>query len=356
MRFHFALFPLSALLLSACEFEPAHQPEAPAEAEDRSHLKSFSWKEAGPGGLGTKAAQETRFDSESALLDAVRKLEADLRLPGRSDSLWKPVNAACDELDLALWNAHGRVFLRDSLILDKDILEARCRTLEGPAALSKSSSNPATEAVDRRHPYKMIGNSWKNFNALVYASSGGETQFKKNREKFGVTAWYDTDAARIGVRSYLFDCTVQVGRRICWQRASKSEAQANDDYVSVREFAAGLEIGVPLKDHMPELTRAPIPSWTPAQLRARVDALPENFSAGANFIDLRPFLGDYQVFTQSQGIKVPLVGTVRLRVADAVLSLHSVDHAGLRFRAVSSVGLGDYNSALTVRQFDFVTW
>jgi hypothetical protein len=45
------------------------------------------------------------------------------------------------------------------------------------------------------------------------------------------------------------------------------------------------------------------------------------------------------------------------KIAAAAYSLHSVDHAGLQFRATSSSGIGDSPVAMgPISSFDYVTW
>jgi hypothetical protein len=349
--------------LSACNFnEPVSTAPAGEEGgadTDRYHEKSFSWDSVPkPAVLAKAAALETRFETAGALAAAVAELEEQLKNQAVSDEVWKPIDYACDELDLALWNRYGTISVGGETVLDENGLKARCRYIGDNAVLARAAgSNPPKEAVDRQYPYKLIGNTWHNFDAIVYKSTGGETQFKKHRERFGFTGWYDTDATRIGVRIYLFDCASTGGKRICYLRRSTSDAYSGDDYVSKREFAVGFSINGTLRDNFPDLAWLPVPSWSPDQFNAKLAAIDNSLhNAGLTFIDLRSFLGDFYAFVQGFGIKVPSVSAISLRVADGVIGLHSADHAGLRFRATSSSGLGDINTSVSTQQFDFVTW
>src|SRR5690606_21342390 len=109
------------------------------------------------------------------------------------------------------------------------ILRGRCRVSDEIAvqdtgeteqdALSKASAWKwwsESEVTDRQYPYKLIGRSWSGYDLWAYKSTGGETQFEKRRSRFGITSWYDTDASRIGVRIYLFDCGKVGGQRACY--------------------------------------------------------------------------------------------------------------------------------------------
>ena len=284
---------LALFALTACDSQP-QSLDSRNEDEDHYHEKSFSWNEtARSGSLAKTAALQTRFNTVEELGQAAHALYDELKVSGASDSLWKPIDYACDALALALWNKYGTIRVRDSLVLDEASLKAGCRYIgeDGARAaeanaLGKTAWAP-NEGIDRQYPYKMIGTSWDDFNAVVYKSTGGETQFKKERKKFGITGWYDTDATRIGVRIYLIDCPTD-GPRNCWIRTSPSNSNSNDDYASERDFAVGVNAD--------------------------------------------------------------------LHVSDAVISMHSVDHAGRQFRATSSSGLSSVTQILNPATYSYVTW
>jgi hypothetical protein len=305
--------------LTGCNTSDSHVTDPSGDPDaGRYHERSFSW-DAPVGGLPKASAltgiasKQTTFASPEALGDAIVALEARLNDRNFTDSLWKPVDYTCDELDLALWNAYGTVRLGDSTVFDEAILKSRCR-LSGStdeaadagtdsALLGKKSDWQwwhASEAVDRQYPYKMIGRSWDDYDIVVYKSTGGETQFEKNRSRFGITAWYDTDATRIGVRVYLFDCGMVGAQKYCYFGASRHSWYSNDDYVSTRDLA----------------------------------------------------LGEFTINTRG-GFKVR---PAKLKGSDAVISMHSVDHAGLLFRAISASGAG--TNVLTEANvlLEFVTW
>ena len=287
-----ALSSFVLLTLTACNTQPQSIDAAVDGDEDRYHEKSFSWDDGSSAKtLAKTAALETRFNSAEELQQAVKTLDAELQAPGVSDSLWKPIDYACDELALGLWQKYGTISIGDSVVLNESVLKGSCRYIgEDPTktTLSKTAETAyPREAVDRQYPYKMIGNSWDNFNAVVYKSTGGETQFKKERRRFGVTGWYDTDAVRIGVRIYVIDCPV-AGYRRCVIRTSPSNSNSNTDYASYRDYAIGITGG--------------------------------------------------------------------LRVGDAVVSTHSVDHAGLQFRAISSSGSLGTMTLTNPTTYQFVTW
>lgn len=279
-----------ALGLTACNSQP-QENEAVSAGEDHFHEKSFSWdnpagKIAASGGIAKTAVAQTRFGTQTELEQAALDMEKTLATPGYSDSLWKPIDYACDELTLGLWNKYGTISIGDSVVLDESSLKASCKYVGEEAGLAKSAmASYPDEAIDRQYPYKMIGTSWHNFNLILYKSTGGDTQFKKDRKKFGVTGWYDTDASRIGVRIYMIDCPSN-GPRNCIIRGSSSSWNRDDDYVSNRDPGVGLSA----------------------------------------------------------------------RIADAVVSTHSVDHAGLQFRAISSSGLSSVNQILNPTSYNYVTW
>ena len=321
-RKHFLLFgsTLSALVLfvlTACNSQPQSIDTAANADEDRYHEKSFSWDAKSPllkgSAIAAINAKETRFSSTGDLTQAIQKLEEKLDDQDFTDSLWKPVDYSCDELELALWNTYGTLLVGDSVLFDEDVLKSHCALTETAGedrietvGLDSSLGKKAgwvwwsqSEVSDRQYPYKMIGRSWNNFNLAVYKSTGGETQFEKNRSKFGVTAWYDTDATRIGVRIYLFDCGNDVTGRFCSYNKAKANANSNDDYASERDIATG-EIRISNKG-----------------------------------VSVRP---------------------VALKISDAVYSMHSVDHAGLQFRATSSSGISSTTITEATVYPGYVTW
>lgn len=320
MRYGFACFAAGALALSltACNTNSERLASGDAPDEDRYHEKSFSWTETdGPlaksSALAALAARHTRFSSAEEMMAALQSLNERLDDKAFTDSLWKPLDYVCDELDLAAWNTYGTIWLGDSVVFDETRLRERCRLsdeittadtegLSDSVALGKTAGWKwwnESEVVDRQYPYKMIGRSWDNFNLVVYKSTGGETQFEKRRSKFGVTAWWDTDASRIGVRIYLFDCGKIGTQRVCYYRTNWNSWYKDDDYVSKRDLAVG-------------------------QVTINSNTWPS----------VRP---------------ASLVGS------DAVLSMHSVNHAGLLFRAYSTSGLTNTITEETIFP-EYVTW
>lgn len=301
---------------------------------------------------------------------------------------------ACDELLLALWNEYGTMVVDGNVVLDEAILKSTCKRISENsekeillAGRSAAGSNPPSEAIDRKYPYKMIGNSWKNFNIGVYKSTGGETQFKKERTRYWVTGWYDTDATRIGVRIYLFDCKDGNQGRACVLNRSTSDWYANDDYVSKRDFAVGASVSGSLDGLYPHI------SWTtageylnraapfildPGTVQSQINKANSLATTAVNYlpgksgkvgdwlVDLVYGLsefgsglnGYYTAFYSILGLNaaLPNIGAVNLTVADGVISMHSVDHAGMKFRAISSAGLGSLNSYNQYKTLDYVTW
>lgn len=306
---------ITLFTLTACDLGGGSEPSGASPAEDRFHEKSFSWEEpAATPGLAKTATRATRFETPEALAEALHGLEASLQDPAFVDSLWKPVDHVCDELDVALWNVYGAVRLGDAVVLDENVLKTRCTYIGGDDAstsgqLEKSAQAsavyPGREATHRVHPYKMIGRSWDNLDYVVYKSTGSETQFKKHRTKLFTTAWWDTDASRIGVRAYLLNCgTTGSGsqtRRTCALGGLRTGSARNDDYVGQRDFSAGLNV-----------------TYT----------FPTTISASPT----------------------------KLKVSDAVLGMHSVNHAGLAFRASSSSGLTSATVLASVPPLEYVTW
>lgn len=303
-------FAMTALLC-ACDLGTHDSETALSSAgEDRFHEKSFSWTErdATPA-LEKTAARRTRFTNPEALGEAIRALDDSLHHRTFSDSLWKPVDHACDELDLALWNIYGTVMLGDSVVFNEAILKERCTEISSDHTFAKAgaakATYPASESEHRLYPYKMIGRSWDNFNLVVYKSTGSETQFKKHREKLFVTAWWDTDATRIGVRTYLLNCGAGVtgggATRTCISGGLRTTSSRNEDYVAQRDFSAGLAV-----------------TYT---FPGTVNASPAT-----------------------------------LKVSDAVIGMHSVDHAGLAFRASTSSGLTHATTLTAMPPLEYVTW
>ncbi len=307
-------------VLAACQLDPSGSSESsePLPVEDRFHEKSFSWDDpAATPALAKTLGRVTRFANREELAAAVRALETSLEDPAFADGLWKPVDHACDELALALWNVYGTIQLADTVVLDEATLKSRCMDLRvedggegaGDAALGKpagaSAVHPGSEVVDRVHPYKMIGRAWDNYDLVVYKSTGAETQFKKHRTHLFTTAWWDTDASRIGVRAYLLNCgttgTGSQARRTCTLGGLRTATARNDDYVGQRDFSAGMNI-----------------TYT----------FPTTIS----------------------------LSPTKLKVSDAVLGTHSVNHAGIAFRAGSSSGLTDGTVLVSLPQLEYVTW
>ncbi len=313
---------LGLLVLMACTTDERHPTTSSADPDEgRYHEKSFSWTEAsGPLAKGSALAaitsKETRFSSAEEMVAAIQAIEAHLKDKEFTDSLWKPVDYACDELDLAVWNMYGKVTVGDSLVFDEGILRSRCDdlaldTVDNQVSLGKlAAANPSAKVEDRQYPYKMIGHSWSNENRLyVYRTSGSETQFVKHRKKFFTTAWWGTDASRIGVRTYYFTCGSRARdytkhERVCLHMKSESDWNANDDYVSERFINTLADVKV--------------------------------------MVSLQPMIAMY-----------PDINFGSSKVYDAVVGMHSVNHAGLIFRAISSSGLGVINGG-PIRQY--VTW
>jgi hypothetical protein len=308
--------PLFILMfMTACNFNDPPSSDSPEVAgEDLFHEKSFSWDAPTTApGLTKVSARSTDFATTEAYVEAVRGLVPKLGDPTFTDAIWKPLDHACDELDLALWNVYGTIRVGDSTVFDEDMLRERCRPLghdTSEGSLEKAAVNPSSEEEDRQYPYKMIGRSWSNANRIVYYSSGGETQFKKHREKLWTMAWWDTDASKIGVRAYYYDCGMVkragVWTRACVGRESRSDSDNNDDYVSERHITAGLSI-------------------------------------------------DIQVYAYSAfNGQISGVESYAFKVFDGVIAMHSVNHGSHVFRAVSSSGMGDITIDLVQR--DYVTW
>ena len=298
-----ALVP--AAVLFACNSEGPAPAAAPPE-EDIHHERSFAWDSpAQPPALARIAARETHFNDAEEFARVLTDLDVALERREVSDSLWKPLDHAFDELDLALWNTYGTVHVAGKLVLDEATLRARCTPMaegDGADALGKAASAYGPlEATHRVYPYKMIGRSWDNYDLVVYKSTGAETQFKKHRSKMWVTAWWDTDASRIGVRAYLFDCGISNSTRTCRHSSARTTTARNDDYVAARDFSAGMKV-----------------TYT----------FPGTFSASPT----------------------------TLNAADAAVGMHAVDHAGIAFRAQSSSGLYDPVTVVNLPGLSHVTW
>lgn len=311
MRTVFLLALPSAALLAACDLPRAVSAPAaaPAAEPDRFHARTFSWDSlpstAGTAPLskpGALAARGTRFESREALREALEAVGRDLVKPGATDTLWKPLDHSCPEFDLALWNRFGEVRLRDSLVLDEALLRARCAPIgEDRATLGKSAAYASGETQHRVYPYKMFGRVWSDRDLIVMRSSGAETQFKKEREYFGMWGWWDTDATRIGVRVYLLDCAGSPAG-VCYFGGEKSNWARNAASTGQTDFA----------------------DWN----ETRVQTM--NLPAGLKRLNLK--------------------------VSAAAIAMHSADHAGIRFRASSSSGLSPSTTLYAMPALEYVTW
>lgn len=337
MRLIAGLFmTLGASWLTGCNTDENITTPSLDPDEGRYHEKSFSWSETtGPlakgSALSELASKETRFATADDMIAAVQTLYEKLKDKSFTDSLWKPVDYACDELELAVWNVYGKVVVEGAVVFDEEMLKGRCRPSEAVGESVSETGRLAkvnatswlgeagsgwpfpSEVSDRQYPYKMIGTSWSNDYYGVYKSAGGATQFEKRRSKLGVTAWYDTDASRIGIRTYIIDCSTYTPRE-CRVHKSLSDWNRNDDYVSEREPI----IGGGFRNYYPT---------------------PNNG------------------LTDVPEIYYPVNYAKKFKVADAALSMHSVDHAGLIFRAMSSYGIGSAPvSGGKFLSYDYVTW
>jgi hypothetical protein len=304
-----ALTTLTLWALIGCNQGDPIIPSTDSEIEDRFHEKSFSWTnpDATPE-LAKTSSLVTEFGTTTQWGEAIRALNDSLSTPGFSKNLWKPIDQACDELTLALWNTYGTVRVADSIVLSESIVRHGCIDVASDQPLAKAgafAAYPSVEVDHRVYPYKMIGRSWDNYDMVVYKSTGAETQFKKHRTKVFVTAWWDTDATRIGVRTYLLNCGVTgsgtIGTRTCLSGGMRTASAGNDDYVSQRDFSAGLLL-----------------TYT----------FPSTVSASPT----------------------------KLKVSDAVIGMHSVDHAGIAFRASSSSGLTNATVLTMMPPLEYVTW
>src|SRR5690606_27723189 len=83
--------------------------------------------------LARITARETGFADAEGFVAAVQALTSRLEDRDFTDSLWKPLDHACDELDLALWNAYGTIRVGDSTVFDENILRSRCTPIGGEA-------------------------------------------------------------------------------------------------------------------------------------------------------------------------------------------------------------------------------
>jgi hypothetical protein len=290
-----------ALLIVACDASPTNSPESPEPG--RPHARSFDW-DSPPEALAKAASRRARFETRAAWGAALRTLHEELTRPGASDTFWKPLDHSCPEIDLAVWNRFGEVRVGDTLLFDEDSLRSRCRPVEDPGlaenAPMKTAAYAIAESQHRVYPYKMLGRAWSDLDLFVVRSSGAETQFKKERESWGVRAWWDTDAARIGVRMYLLDCGGSPV--VCYFGGEKSNWHRNSDVVLQTDFAG------------------------PGEMRVQTTDLPP----GRKRLDLK--------------------------VSAAVIALHSADHAGIRFRATSTAGLAPSTPLYAMPALAYVTW
>jgi hypothetical protein len=371
------LYMYTALVFVGCDGGSTAAVQSPSDPDaSKYHENSFSFDSTVGGTVAARTLSSkttfTRKQLDSTVKVLATKLQQDRAW---ANSLSKPVDYVCDELLLALFNQYGNVWIGDSLVLSQDLLKKMCKyTGENAVKAAPRSAISAaggwslsSQADDRQYPYKMIGTSWANFDALVYKSTGGETDFQKYRRKYLTSAWWGLDADHIGVRIYLFNkVPVLNNPAIFILQRSTSDFYSGSSSVSKREFAVGITIGGTFGGSLSsvDVTKRldlPNPTLVNAQFSNVVNKSGSGWvSQAANFVadniaDIYP-----AIFAIAQSLGYPNLSAMPAdaTVCAGVVSLHSVDHGSMKFRSVSGAGLSGNINIITngFSTLDFLTW
>lgn len=370
-----------AITLSGCnESSNAIVSQQDVDA-GKYHENSFSFEGKDSSNVAARIASKKSTLTREQLNAAVQKLSEKLKDRAYAKALARPLDYICDELLLATYNEYGSVYVGDSLLLDLDILKARCKYIGEKADVAARSAavvmdwNLSSSAEDRQYPYKMIGSSWADWDVGVYKSTGGETYFKKYRRKYFTSAWYDLDADHIGVRIYLFDRIAIEGYKTYMVLERSTSDFYNGDYsVSKRDWAAGLTIGASYNTNTSSqftgLSYNHIDVPTPRYVNDQLSAAANKTSGhwGETAVDFTStflsnvYEGLWNFYMNHGGTGAYVsIGAMpaSATVAKGVISLHSVDHGNMKFRATSGSGLVGTNYEIVTtgwNSLNFVTW
>lgn len=374
-------------IVAGCAFEGADEFDPD---EGRYHEQAFQLgDDADPVVLAGRARstdlEQAEFGKE------VERLATAITKKDFRSALKQPLDYRCDLIQLALLLEHGTLRVEGKEVVSIDSLRRTCRRVSDEAATlgapgpqtqaqvaPPAGSWPAAEVDDRQYPYKMIGRSWHNFDVGVYKSTGAETQFQKYRKRgwWDVRAWWGLDADRVGIRTYYFDCpSVPAGHAlatVCFghsTRPSSSDWQANDDYVGERDMAIGAGVNFNLQGWLPSGLQAKwdghfettvVPGFDPWQRVVTYTTAPDvpEFLAGIGRVYgmNRQEVADW--LSRSWITSVPAINSgPAVSISNAALGMHSVNHGSMRFRAISSSGLGGRTFLVTSADlYSFVEW
>lgn len=373
-------------LLTGCAVESSDDID-----EGRYHEQSFLLAKDDDPVVVAGRARKTELSVERFGQEVERVAKALTSKEFRA-GLMQPLDFNCDLVQLALFSEHGTLSIAGQEVVGVDTLRKTCRaaasaegaTADAPGPRSQAQTPPSSgewpgsEVDDRQYPYKMIGRSWHNFDIGVYKSTGAETQFQKRRKRgwWDVTAWWGLDADRIGVRTYYFDCPSvpddHALRRVCFGapgRPSSSDWQKNDDYVGERDMAISAGISFNLNGWLPSGLKGVwdgrfdvtvVPGYDPYEGVATYTTAPDvpEVLAGVGRARgmTRQQVADW--LSSSWITKVPALDQgPSVSISNAALGMHSVDHGSMKFRAISSSGLGGRTTLVTTANlYDFVVW
>lgn len=326
--------------------------------------------------------KRTAFASEAEYRQELDRIRSELDGKTFTGSLPRPDNAICDEVALAIAERLGEVSVAGTVLFDARQLRAACAPTGEQIVQIAAGAPPDRTVWATQRPWRMVGHSWFNNNYGVYRSTGGETMFEKRREKFFKTAWWGLDADRVGVRIYLFNCpSVPVGHPFastCFSDGGRSYSDwdSGDDYVSVRDWAMGIKASFNFNGFLPTgLKTVPqLPYIRIVPSNANQDWYGYYTSGGRPITNvpadaLRPELFGWQINFEGIGTnfidfvnnsEIPWIPVIQgnanaVGIAEGVLTMHSVKHGSMEFRAISSAGLRS-NLVHSWTSFDYVSW
>ena len=340
------------------------------------------------------ATQTTRMDSATYVsnLDLIEHRLVDSLF---IDSIPYPLNYSCKINLLALYWKFGTIVVGSDTVLSQQSLEENCVYVGDDSVESKglqkvavtASGWPSSSVTIKNGDYKMIGESWNNFGGYGYASTGGMTSFHKYREKywpFG-SYWYEVDADRISIRSYYFECSkisdvvkdpnlgsfVTALINSCAQfgpQGSSSDLEWKSAYTEEKSFAFNFSISGSFNEStwdprvnsnfFDALAASTNKSWiskidddNAMTIKRVTKNIPSQYQASTvQLAGLATWFHD-NIADRINYIQMPVrFGYVQHQIPNAVVSMHSVDHGTMKFRAMTSSGLGsndimtEYNS------------
>jgi hypothetical protein len=327
------------------------------------------------------------FMSRNEYYGAVAAIEDSLQSSSFRKKVPVPLDYSCKINLSAMFWLYGTLVVENDTIVSTKIMKEQCVSLmsDSTVSLSRIASSalkwPSSNVtISVNNKYKMVGESWNQFGGVGYASSGGKTTFHKYREKYWFLGkrWYELDADRISIRVYYFDClkfsASSTGNGVvddfthsvsnsCTQwgpQASSSDVERNSGYTEEKVFA--VDVGVSgtvnnswspvansktnLFDYIAGITGMKwinkIDDDYSSKINKIIPSLPPVFRDGAAELSGMAHWFKSNISGQAARVSVPVkLGYVKNKVPSAVISLHSVNHGSMRFRAMSSSGLNE---------------